>query len=169
MQNMCGECGKVTSNKKFCSRKCAATYNNRVAPKRTPKRRCPRCSRSSRSTDNFCSKECRRLDFLDKWVSGTISNPSSHVAKAALRVMYDNKCQECSWSQTSKWTQDVPLTLEHIDGDPANNSFNNLKLLCPNCHSLTENFCGRNTASSRKKRGLGPVPKESLRRRFRYT
>lgn len=38
----------------------------------------------------------------------------------------------------------IPLHLEHIDGNHLNNNLNNLTLLCPNCHSQTPNFRGRN-------------------------
>lgn len=38
----------------------------------------------------------------------------------------------------------VPLQIHHIDGNALNNKASNLQLLCPNCHSLTENFGSRN-------------------------
>lgn len=34
--------------------------------------------------------------------------------------------------------------MHHVDGNKLNNSEDNLLLLCPNCHALTENYCGRN-------------------------
>ena len=48
------------------------------------------------------------------------------------------KCEICG---ISEW-QNKPITLEvhHIDGNQANNTRLNLKLLCPNCHSQTENY-----------------------------
>ena len=38
----------------------------------------------------------------------------------------------------------IPLELHHIDGDNTNNQLNNLQLLCPNCHALTDNYRGKN-------------------------
>lgn len=38
----------------------------------------------------------------------------------------------------------IPLELHHIDGDRKNNQMSNLKLLCPNCHTLTGNYRGKN-------------------------
>ena len=35
------------------------------------------------------------------------------------------------------------LQVDHIDGDKNNDDFNNLRFLCPNCHSQTEDFGGR--------------------------
>jgi hypothetical protein len=42
--------------------------------------------------------------------------------------------------------QGEPLVLEldHINGDPADNRVENLRFLCPNCHSQTETFASRN-------------------------
>jgi len=50
-------------------------------------------------------------------------------------------CKHCG---ISDWNN-KPLTLEieHIDGNPKNNSKNNLTLLCPNCHSQTSTFRNR--------------------------
>ena len=36
------------------------------------------------------------------------------------------------------------LQVDHIDGNPDNNKGNNLRLLCPNCHSLTPTYKGGN-------------------------
>lgn len=50
-------------------------------------------------------------------------------------------CESCgldSWQGNN-----LTLELHHIDGDRNNNSLNNLKILCPNCHSQTDNFRGK--------------------------
>lgn len=52
------------------------------------------------------------------------------------------KCDECS---ISEWhSKPITLELEHIDGNNRNNSLDNLRLLCPNCHSQTSTFRGKN-------------------------
>lgn len=52
-------------------------------------------------------------------------------------------CEECGWS---KKTSDgrLPLELDHINGDHFDNRLENLRILCPNCHSLKPTHRGRN-------------------------
>ncbi len=38
----------------------------------------------------------------------------------------------------------MPLELDHVNGDPTDNRLENLRILCPNCHALTDNYRGRN-------------------------
>lgn len=45
----------------------------------------------------------------------------------------------------------LQLELDHIDGDSSNNEPSNLRFLCPNCHSQTDSFRGRNLNKGRKK------------------
>jgi hypothetical protein len=53
-----------------------------------------------------------------------------------------NKCAICS---ISTWQgRPLSLHLDHIDGDRLNNTLQNLRLLCPNCHSQTETYGARN-------------------------
>lgn len=52
----------------------------------------------------------------------------------------------CSgWGEVNPYTNLVPLQIHHVDGNSTNNKEENLEVLCPNCHSLTENFGSRNT------------------------
>jgi ssDNA-binding Zn-finger/Zn-ribbon topoisomerase 1 len=79
------------------------------------------------------------------WNKGLHKPLGNLKGKAAIRkcilkeVGY--KCEDCG---LTNW-RDKPLTLEleHIDGDSSNNSRENLKILCPNCHSQTDTFRNR--------------------------
>jgi hypothetical protein len=54
----------------------------------------------------------------------------------------ENQCEECGLSE---W-RDRPLSLElhHRNGEKHDNRFENLALLCPNCHSQTDSWGGKN-------------------------
>lgn len=55
------------------------------------------------------------------------------------------KCECCNLAE---WMgQPITIELHHIDGDKSNHSFENLQLLCPNCHSLTDNWRYKKRAS----------------------
>jgi hypothetical protein len=49
-----------------------------------------------------------------------------------------HKCEEC---KNVKWLDElISLEVHHVDGNKTNNSIKNLQLLCPNCHSYTDNY-----------------------------
>ena len=73
-------------------------------------------------------------------------NSSKKIGTSALKKkllkenLIEDKCAICGLAE---W-QNKPITLQlhHIDGNPNNNNLDNLQLLCPNCHSQTDNYCG---------------------------
>lgn len=59
----------------------------------------------------------------------------------------EDKCLECG---ISEWLdQPLALHLDHVNGKRTDNRLENLRLLCPNCHSQTDTYCGRNIGSMR--------------------
>lgn len=51
-------------------------------------------------------------------------------------------CEKCGLEQWLGAT--IPLELHHINGDNQDNRLENLQLLCPNCHALTDSYRGKN-------------------------
>jgi len=60
-------------------------------------------------------------------------------------------CEECNVGNSYNG-KPLTLTVDHVDGDSDNNFPNNLRLLCPNCHSQTDTFKGRNKKNSARSR-----------------
>jgi hypothetical protein len=58
-----------------------------------------------------------------------------------LEGIKNNKCEVCG---ISEWNSNpINMQLDHIDGDPHNHRLENLRMICPNCHSQTETYCGK--------------------------
>lgn len=59
-----------------------------------------------------------------------------------LKLGVPNECLICGL--TEWFGLAIVLEVDHIDGDRVNNVLSNLRLLCPNCHSQTPTFRGKN-------------------------
>lgn len=170
--NICKNCGKPilpkegqkisnVKQKQFCSSSCAATYNNKKYPKRKKEKiyYCKNCGKELNNRQkSYCNSECQSIYqynvYIKRWKDG-IENGlkgkyqlSNHIKKY-IYDKFDNKCCVCGWHETNKFTGKVPLEIHHIDGNYENNSEDNLQLLCPNCHSLTETYKGANHGKGR--------------------
>ena len=53
------------------------------------------------------------------------------------------KCEMCGWAERSEDGR-IPVELDHINGDHHDNRLENLRILCPNCHSLQTTHRGKN-------------------------
>ena len=60
-----------------------------------------------------------------------------------LAGLKQKHCELCGWAKATKDGY-LPLELDHIDGNHYNNKLENLRILCPNCHSLQPTHRGKN-------------------------
>ena len=69
----------------------------------------------------------------------------------ALKALVHLRGHHCECCKKEKWLdKPIPLEIHHKDGDNLNNELNNLILLCPNCHALTDNWRGKNIKSNQR-------------------
>ncbi|HEV2785884.1 MAG TPA: helix-turn-helix domain-containing protein [Solirubrobacteraceae bacterium] len=78
-------------------------------------------------------------------VDQLLSGPRNrrHVKQRLLNAgLKQNRCERCG---IDEWLgAPLSMALHHVNGDGSDNRLENLQMLCPNCHSQTENFAGRN-------------------------
>jgi hypothetical protein len=68
---------------------------------------------------------------------------NSHLRNRLFAAgLLEPRCAECGL--TSWRGQPLPLHLDHVNGDHSDNRLENLRILCPNCHAITNTWCGRN-------------------------
>lgn len=117
----------------YCSHSCSATISNVNRKKVTEKK--------------LSKHSLKLLDFKQGLVSHrtTIRN--------LLIETVGNRCAICNME--NQWqSKTLVFVVDHIDGNASNNMPTNLRLLCPNCNSQTDTFCGRNKGKGRGTRGL---------------
>ena len=167
----CGYCGTVLPyekrRNKFCSHSCAAAITNQgvarngIARKR--RTNCLRCDEPIVGVGHlYCGKTCASAHRADKFAERLVSNSPDvgHGSPASIRrhliKLRGEQCELCGWNRRHLVTGRVPLEVDHVDGDYKNNRIENLKLLCPNCHSLTPTFRNLNKGNGRKYRHKAP-------------
>ena len=128
---------------------------------------CINCGKNFTSHINeskFCSRECffeyQNNEFIRRWKNNEyVGNPEkiSVTIRRYLLNKVQNKCEICGFSGVNKLSGLSILQIHHIDGDASNNKEENLQVVCPNCHAMTETFGTTNGHKSvRRRYGGGP-------------
>lgn len=65
--------------------------------------------------------------------------------RTTLKAIINLRGRKCECCGLTEWLgEPINLEIHHIDGNHNNNELENIQLLCPNCHSYTDNYCGKN-------------------------
>lgn len=81
------------------------------------------------------------IELLNSNVKYRIPELRSRLVKAGL---LENKCYKCGIGP--EWCgEKLSLQIDHINGDPYDNVIDNLRILCPNCHSQTQTYGAKNS------------------------
>lgn len=125
---------------------------------RIAKKTCLNCGIEINGHYKYCSHKCQQEYqyklYIQRWKDGLEDGISgkydiSDRIKRYLFEKFEYKCQKCGWNEQNPYTNKVPLQVHHVDGNCLNNKEDNLELLCPNCHSLTDTFGNLNKNSKR--------------------
>lgn len=151
---ICPKCNKdfiptIKNNYKtrFCSRSCA---NSRIFNEQTNKKK----SNSSKKYFQSLSESERKKSTeaarktLKKIIEDRYNLPFEELSIGMKRdkILEEQNylCRECNIGQ--EWNKkSLTFHLDHIDGNRTDNSRMNLRMLCPNCHSQTETYGGKNS------------------------
>ena len=167
----CKNCGKVLDYKhrhnKFCSHSCSASFNNiGVVRNGNPKQKntkdlktqkvdlyCIYCNiKLIKRQKKFCSNKCQH-DFLWKQKKKRIeekgeferrfgNEANRRFVKKYLIDKYGHRCSICG---IVEWMgQEVPLVVDHIDGNAENCQIDNFRLVCGNCDMQLPTYKNKN-------------------------
>jgi hypothetical protein len=119
------------------------------------------------SNRRYCSAACHNEDteqrLIASWLKGEYNPPHGGEGRVPEYIRrwwltnFGERCVQCSWAERRNADGRIPLTWDHIDGDCSNNRCANLRLLCPNCHALTDTYGSLNKVSRRKRWGQAKV------------
>lgn len=151
----CLQCSKETTNPKFCSRSCAATFNNKKQPKRRLEQRCKLCQELCTRERTYCQtcwKDLVHTRFINSLQHKTLNDLHSKrmyqinsVVRAYARRIYNKStkpkcCTICNYSKHYEVCHIKAINsfagttlISEI------NSLDNLIALCPNCHWELDN------------------------------
>jgi len=100
----------------------------------------------------YCSNQCQcdyqHTQRIRGWLEEgkTVGSPVMRKHLLSLK----NECWECGITDWNN--KPIVLELEHTDGNGHNHNIDNLKMLCPNCHSQTPTYKNKNHGNGRVER-----------------
>lgn len=140
--------------KKFCNSSCSLSFHRPMIQKisKHPHKHCFSCKKYiGRQEKNYCNRECYFKDiFMLKFLSWYYGEKFKEVKtiKEFLITIYGYKCSKCGINKHNG--KHIVLQLEHINGNALDNTKENVCLLCPNCHSQTPTYSGRNKGNGKR-------------------
>jgi len=99
---------------------------------------------------NSCSAKGMFTETINRFNRGEVKDRAT--IRKVLTEIEGYKCSCCGISEYNN--KPITLQVDHIDGNAGDNSPDNLRLICPNCHSQTSTFSAKNKGNGRAARGL---------------
>ena len=112
-------------------------------------------SKTNKYCDNKCQQDYQYKKYIAEWKQGLQDGRKGKLQTSGYihRFILDKQDRKCAGCSIDTWC-DSPITLEldHINGNSADNAEENLRCLCPNCHSQTSTYRAKNKGNGRKER-----------------
>ena len=151
----CNQVGKYNLKNKLC---CSNSQNKCPAIREKNSAGLRKAYRENRKNKDSFSDEHRQtaIDIKkEKALQDILSNQANYRANCSIKkIIKENNLLEykCSACNISTWNnKKITLEIDHIDGNSFNCNLNNLRYMCPNCHSQTSSFRGRGINTGKKK------------------
>ena len=142
----CPKCNKEHAKPgTYCSRSCA---NSRVFTEECLTKKSEALKGKPRVMTSE-QKQSRISKVADTWKRKYEATPFDQLGmENRRRRVFEEQSHCCNRCGLSTWLESpITLELEHIDGNNQNNDRSNLEGLCPNCHSITDTWRGRNKST----------------------
>lgn len=107
----------------------------------------------------YCNNKCqglhKRQTLVESWLAGELpgwtgkTRQLCNFIKIYLKSTRGSACSICGWDKRHNIDGNSLTEIDHIDGDAENCRPENLRVICPNCHSETDTFRARNKVSKR--------------------
>jgi len=118
-----------------------------------PKRNCLNCGKEfnwmpSQTKGKYCCQDCQITHSLKEKIEN--GNFSKSNAMTYFKRTKEYVCSECGISEYNN--KPIRLQIDHINGDNKDHRQENLRYLCPNCHTQTETWGVRNVSEKGARR-----------------
>lgn len=104
---------------------------------------------------NLCQREYEYKQYIKDWKNGKVSGLKGYtVSNFIKRYMLEKSnycCEICGCNYINPFSHKTILEIHHIDGNYKNNEEENLQVLCPNHHAMTENYKNNNKIGRKKR------------------
>jgi hypothetical protein len=113
---------------------------------------CLQCGVELEHTQKFyCTLKCHAdhkfETSLSKWLDTGVTPGGNRSIRSYLTHLVGNKCSCCGISEHNG--KPITFEVDHIDGNSEDNRKENVCLICPNCHSQTDTYKGKNRGNGR--------------------